>query len=78
MKRSIVLALLIGMGTLAAVVAQDGPMEIEVEQLEDNLYVLRGQGGGGNTGVFVTTDGASSSIRRTRAGAPRSWSRSGS
>ena len=59
MKRSIVLALLIGIGTvsLAVVAAQDGPMVIEVEQLEDNLYVLRGQGGGGNTAVFVTTDG---------------------
>ena len=59
MKRSIVLALLVGVGavSLAAVAAQDGPMEIEVERLEDNLYVLRGQGGGGNTAVFVTTDG---------------------
>ena len=59
MKRSIVLALLVGVGavSLAAVAVQDGPMEIEVEQLQDNLYVLRGQGGGGNTAVFVTTDG---------------------
>ena len=59
MRRSIVLALLIGAGavSLAAVAAQDGPREIEVEQLEDNLYVLRGEGGGGNTAVFVTTDG---------------------
>ena len=59
MKRSIVLALLIGFGTvpLALPAAQDGPREIEVEQLEDNLYVLRGQGGGGNTAVFVTTGG---------------------
>ena len=59
MKRSIILALLIGIGavSLAVVAAQDGPMVIEVEQLEDNLYVLRGQGGGGNTAVFVTTDG---------------------
>ena len=59
MKRSIVLALLIGIGavSLAAVAAQDAAMEIEVEQLRDNLYVLRGQGGGGNTAVFVTTGG---------------------
>ena len=59
MKRSIVLALLIGIGTvsLAAVAAQDAAPEIEVEQLRDNLYVLRGQGGGGNTAVFVTTGG---------------------
>ena len=59
MKRSIVLALLIGIGavSLAAVAAQDAALEIEVEQLRDNLYVLRGQGGGGNTAVFVTTGG---------------------
>ena len=59
MKRSIVLALLIGAGTLplAIVAAQDPAKVIEVEQLEDNLYVLRGEGGGGNTAVFVTTDG---------------------
>jgi cyclase len=30
-------------------------MEIEVEQLEDNLYVLRG--GGGNSAAFITSDG---------------------
>ena len=59
MKRSIVLALLIGLGavSLAAVAAQDDALEIEVEQLRDNLYVLRGRGGGGNTAVFVTTGG---------------------
>ena len=59
MKRSIVLAIVMGIGALSlvAVAAQDEPMVIEVDQLEDNLYVLRGQGGGGNTAVFVTTDG---------------------
>ena len=59
MKRSIVLALLIGVSvfSLGVVAAQDAPKVIEVDQLEDNLFVLRGQGGGGNTAVFVTTDG---------------------
>ena len=59
MKRSIVLAVVLGVGalSLAIVAAQDAPMVIEVEQLEDNLYVLRGQGGGGNTAVFVTSGG---------------------
>ena len=59
MRRSMVLAVVMGIGalSLAAVAAQDGPMVIEVEQLEDNLYVLRGQGGGGNTAVFVTSGG---------------------
>ena len=58
MKRSIVLAVVLGVGalSLAVVDAQDA-MVIEVEQLEDNLYVLRGQGGGGNTAVFVTSGG---------------------
>ena len=47
MKRSIVLAVVLGVGalSLAIVAAQDAPMVVEVEQLEDNLYVLRGQGG---------------------------------
>ena len=59
MKRSMVLAVVMGIGalSLAAVAAQDGLMVIEVEQLEDNLYVLRGQGGGGNTAVFITSGG---------------------
>lgn len=58
MKRSIVLAVMLGVGaaSLAIVEAQDA-MVIEVERLEDNLYVLRGQGGGGNTAVFVTSGG---------------------
>ncbi|MCE2541054.1 MAG: hypothetical protein J4G16_11935 [Acidobacteria bacterium] len=73
MKRIIVLAAVIGAGVLSlGIVAAQDAMVIEVEQLEDNLYVLRGQGGGGNTAVFVTSDG------RTRAGASRSWTRSAS
>ena len=58
MKRSIVLAVVLGVGaaSLAIVEAQDA-MVIEVDRLEDNLYVLRGQGGGGNTAVFVTSGG---------------------
>ena len=46
MKRSIVLAS-ICVCSLAALVAQDAARVIEVEQLEDNLFVLRGDGGGG-------------------------------
>ncbi len=56
MKRAIVLAFICTL-SLVAVVAQDTPKVIEVEQLEDNLFVLRGEGGGGNTAVFVTRDG---------------------
>ena len=58
MKRSIVLAIVLGAGVLSlGIVAAQEAMVIEVDQLEDNLYVLRGQGGGGNTAVFVTSDG---------------------
>lgn len=59
MKRSIILTMVIAVGTLslAVMAAQETAKVIEVEQLEDNLYVLRGEGGGGNTAVFVTSDG---------------------
>ena len=58
MKRIIVLAAVVGAGVLSlGIVAAQDAMVIEVEQLEDNLYVLRGAGGGGNTAVFVTSDG---------------------
>ena len=57
MKRWIVLGM-VTLGALSLVVSatqQQGEMVVEVEQLEDNLYVLRG--GGGNSAVFVTGDG---------------------
>ena len=58
MTRSTVLGLLISVSMLSlAVVAQDAQKVIDVEQLEDNLFVLRGDGSGGNTAVFITTDG---------------------
>ena len=58
MRRIIVLAAVLGAGALSlGIVAAQDAMVIEVEQLEDNLYVLRGQGGGGNTAVFVTSGG---------------------
>ena len=62
MKRSIVLGVLVGVGVLSmAVVAQQGgaqaPKVVTVEKLKDNLFVLKGDGGGGNTAVFVTSTG---------------------
>lgn len=33
------------------------PMVVEVEKLRDNLFVLKGVGGGGNTGVFIGSQG---------------------
>ena len=56
MARSTVLAIICAL-SFAAVAAQDTPKVIDVEQLEDNLFVLRGEGGGGNTAVFITTGG---------------------
>ena len=62
MKRGIVLATLVVAGALSAVVgAYQQPANppaqrvVEVEKLRENLFVLRG--GGGNTAVFVTTNG---------------------
>ena len=59
MKRSIVLGVLIAVGALSLVVAAQqqaqAPRVIEVEKLRDNVFVLKG--GGGNTGVFVQTNG---------------------
>ncbi len=40
---------------VTAPMAQQGEMVVEVERLQDNLYVLRG--GGGNSSAFVTSDG---------------------
>ena len=60
MRRWIVLGVLVTIGVLSLVVTanqQPGDMVVEVEQLEDNLFVLRGAGGSGNTAVFVTSDG---------------------
>lgn len=60
MRRTLVLSALVVSGALTiAVGASQQPTEkpklIEVEKLHDNLFVLRG--GGGNTGVFVTSSG---------------------
>ncbi len=59
MKRMIVLTTLIAVGALTYVIAQQGggqkPMVVEVEKLKDNLFVLKG--GGGNTTVFVQSNG---------------------
>ena len=64
MKRVTALVSLVLFGIVTAVVAgwqapagPDKPKVIEVDKLKDNLFVLRGAGGGGNTAVFVTTSG---------------------
>jgi len=61
MKRIILLATLVTVGTLSLGVAAfqqppaNAPKVVEVEKLRDNLWMLKG--GGGNTAVFVRSDG---------------------
>lgn len=58
MKRIVVLSALIAVGALSYVVAQQQAPQarvVEVEKLKDNLYVLKG--GGGNTTVFIQSNG---------------------
>ena len=68
MRRMHVLGVLIATGALSMTVAayqqqpqagQGGekPRVVEVEKLKDNFFVLRGQGGGGNTSVLVMANG---------------------
>jgi len=63
MKRAVTLGLLMLIGALSlALNAAQQPagtqsMVVEVEKLKDNLFVLRGNGGGGNTAVFVQANG---------------------
>ena len=57
MRRVVMLgvAVLVGVASVVGLAGQQGEMMVEVEQLEDNLFVLRG--GGGNSAAFVTGDG---------------------
>src|SRR5687767_13787985 len=60
MNRAVVLGILITVGGFAALNAQpaaDAPKVVDVEKVNDNLYVLRGAGGGGNSAVFITANG---------------------
>ena len=60
MKRMVVLTALMAALAVSYVVAQQGgqkPMVVEVQKLKDNLFVLTGAGGGGNTTVFVQSNG---------------------
>jgi len=60
MRRAIVLGVLVAAGGLSVAAAgwqqqQPAPKVIEVEKLKDNLFMLKG--GGGNTAVFITSNG---------------------
>jgi len=61
MKRTVVLGAVVAVGVLSIAVSalqagqQPAERSVDIEQVKDNLFVLRG--GGGNTGVFIATDG---------------------
>jgi cyclase len=61
MRRVLVLGALIVIGGLSLAAyqppQQQGPPVVTVEKVKDNLWVLRGDGGGGNTAVFATANG---------------------
>jgi cyclase len=63
MSRLKVLSVLIAIGALSVSVSaiqQAGaakPMVVEVEKIKDNLFMLTGAGGGGNTAVFIQANG---------------------
>ncbi len=60
MTRAFVLGALVVVGGLVTLQAQpdpNAPKVVEVEKVKDNLFVLRGANGGGNTAVFVMADG---------------------
>ena len=64
MRRGMVLGALLAVGALSLTVAgfeqqggQPAPKVVTVDKIKDNLFVLKG--GGGNTAVFVTANGAS-------------------
>ena len=66
MKRQLVLGVLLAIGAASIGVtarqqpaggAQPAARVVEVDKLKDNLYMLRGNGGGGNSAVFIMADG---------------------
>ena len=63
MKRLIFLATLVTIGGLSIGIAAfqqppaNAPKVVEAQKLRDNLYMLTGTNGGGNTAVFIRTDG---------------------
>jgi cyclase len=63
MRREIVLGALVVIGALSLTVrayqqpAANAPKVVTADKVKDNLWVLKGDGGGGNVAVFVTTSG---------------------
>src|SRR5262245_49539286 len=63
MSRLKVLSVLIAIGALSVSVSAiqqagtEKPKVVEVQKIKDNLFMLTGDGGGGNTAVFVQANG---------------------
>jgi len=66
MKRQLVLGVLVGLGAASIGLAalqqpaaggQAAPRVVEVLKLKDNLYMMGGTGGGGNSAVFIMSNG---------------------
>ena len=61
MKRGLILGLLVAIGSVMMVGAQqpaaNAPKVVDAEKINDSLYVLRGDGGGGNTAVLIMANG---------------------
>ncbi|MDX2029109.1 MAG: MBL fold metallo-hydrolase [Blastocatellia bacterium] len=55
MKRLAVLSGLLLVGALSLFARQQPPASLEIQQVKDNLYMIKG--GGGNTAVLVTDEG---------------------
>lgn len=59
MKRGLVLGLIFGAGLTVTQAWQPAPPPnvAEIEKVKDNLYMITGAGGGGNTAAFITANG---------------------
>ncbi len=58
MKRIVVLGVLIAAGAGVMAMPQESqPKVATIEKLRDNLYVIAGEGSGGNTAAFITSAG---------------------
>ena len=63
MNRGIVLGALLAVGTLSLTVtafqqpAANAPKVVTADKVKDHLWVLKGEGGGGNVAVFETSNG---------------------
>jgi glyoxylase-like metal-dependent hydrolase (beta-lactamase superfamily II) len=60
--RTLTLGALLAIGTISLAASHQpqqpaGPKVVEAQKIQEHLYMLTGQGGGGNTAVFVGADG---------------------